>query len=160
MSCPTHPADVTSSGLGFTRAALRAGLTVVEVNRPDKAERRRIGKSDSTDAYAAARAALSGRASVIPKDDNVSGMRALHNAARSAVKARTAALNQIAHILITAPDDIRVKYTAPRGKTQVDAISRLRSIGDGPRVALLTALKTLARRVQALSAEHDTLTAA
>ncbi|MFB7592244.1 transposase [Streptomyces sp. NPDC056169] len=27
-------------GLGFTRAARRAGLTVVEVNRPDKAERR------------------------------------------------------------------------------------------------------------------------
>ncbi|MFD7499404.1 IS110 family transposase [Streptomyces sp. NPDC059832] len=150
----------SSYGLGFTRAARHAGLTVIEVNRPDKAERRRIGKSDPIDAYAAARAALSGRASVIPKDDTVSGIRALHNAARSAVKARTATLNQIAHILITAPDDIRVKYTALRGKTQVDAISRLRPTGDGPRVALLTALKTLARRVQALTAEHDTLTAA
>lgn len=50
------------------------------------------------------------------KDDTVSGIRALHDAARSAVKARTATLNQIAHILITAPDDIRVKYTALRGK--------------------------------------------
>jgi transposase len=69
---------------------------VIEVNRPDKAERHRIGKSDPIDAYAAARAALSGRASVIPKDDAVSGIRALHNAARSAVKARTATLNQIA----------------------------------------------------------------
>lgn len=150
----------SSYGLGFTRAARHAGLTVIEVNRPDKAERRRIGKSDPIDAYAAARAALSGRASVIPKDDTVSGIRALHNAARSAVKARTATLNQITHILITAPDDIRVKYTALRGKTQVDALSRLRPTGDGPRVALLTALKTLARRVQALTAEHDTLTAA
>ncbi|MET7498615.1 IS110 family transposase [Streptomyces sp900116325] len=150
----------SSYGLGFTRAARHAGLTVIEVNRPDKAERRRIGKSDPIDAYAAARAALSGRASVIPKDDTVSGIRALHNAARSAVKARTATLNQIAHILITAPDDIRVKYSALRGKTQVDAISRLRPTGDGPRVALLTALKTLARRVQALTAEHETLTAA
>ncbi|WP_234351457.1 IS110 family transposase [Streptomyces sp. XY413] len=105
----------SSYGLGFTRSARRVGLTVV--NRPDKAERRRIGKSDPIDAYAAARAALSGRASVIPKDDTVSGIRALHNAARSAVKARTATLNQITHILITAPDDIRVKYTALRGKT-------------------------------------------
>lgn len=113
----------SSYGLGFTRAARHAGLAVVEVNRPDKAERRRIGKPDPIDAYAAARAALSGRASVIPKDDTVSGIRALHDAARSAVKARTATLNQIAHILITAPDDIRVKYTALRGKTQVDAIS-------------------------------------
>ncbi|MEV5136046.1 IS110 family transposase [Streptomyces syringium] len=150
----------SSYGLGFTRAARQTGLTVIEVNRPDKAERRRIGKSDPIDAYAAARAALSGRASVVPKDDTVSGIRALHNAARSAVKARTATLNQIAHILITAPDNIRVKYTALRGKTQVDALSRLRPTGDGPRVALLTALKTLARRVQALTAEHDTLTAA
>ncbi len=145
----------SSYGLGFTRAARQASLTVIEVNRPDKAERRRIGKSDPIDAYAAARAALSGRASVIPKDDTVSGIRALHNAARSAVKARTATLNQIAHILITAPDDIRVKYTALRGKTQVDAISRLRPTGDGPRVALLTGLKTLARPVQALTAEHN-----
>ncbi|MEV1092010.1 IS110 family transposase [Streptomyces microflavus] len=113
----------SSYGLEFTRAARHAGLAVVEVNRPDKAERRRIGKPDPIDAYAAARAALSGRASVIPKDDTVSGIRALRDAARSAVKARTATLNQIAHILITAPDGIRVKYTALRGKTQVDAIS-------------------------------------
>ncbi|MER7945486.1 hypothetical protein [Streptomyces sp. NPDC094458] len=49
---------------------------MIEVNRPDKAERRRIGKSDPIDAHAAARAALSGRASVIPKDDTVSGRRA------------------------------------------------------------------------------------
>ncbi|WP_244318728.1 IS110 family transposase [Streptomyces brevispora] len=33
----------SSYGLGFTRAARHAGLTVIEVNRPDKAERRRIG---------------------------------------------------------------------------------------------------------------------
>ncbi|MFK0120886.1 transposase [Streptomyces sp. NPDC090994] len=75
----------SSYGAGFTRAARSAGLDVVEVNRPDRAERRRIGKSDPIDAYAAARAALSGRASSAPKDDTVAGIRALHNAARSAV---------------------------------------------------------------------------
>ncbi|GGW69830.1 transposase [Streptomyces xantholiticus] len=96
----------------------------------------------------------------MPKDDTVSGIRALHNAARSAVKARTAALNQITQILITAPDDIRVKYTALRGKARTDTLARLRPSGDGPRVAVLTALKSLARRVQALTAEHETLTAA
>ncbi|MFB7280276.1 transposase [Streptomyces hydrogenans] len=58
----------SSYGLGFTRAARQASLTVIEVNRPDKAERRRIAKSDPIDAYPAARAALSGRASVIPKE--------------------------------------------------------------------------------------------
>ena len=150
----------SSYGLGFTRAARHAGLTVVEVNRPDKAERRRIGKSDPIDAYAAARAALSGRAAAAPKDDTVSGIRALHNAARSAVKARTATLNQIGHLLITAPDGIRAKYRALHGKTQTDALARLRPTGDQLHVAVLTALKSLARRVQALTAEHDALTAA
>lgn len=53
------------------------------------------------DANAAARAALSGHASVIPKDDTISGIRAPRNAARPAVKARTATLNQITHILTT-----------------------------------------------------------
>jgi transposase len=150
----------SSYGLGFTRAARHAGLTVVEVNRPDKAERRRIGKSDPIDAYAAARAALSGRAAAAPKDDTVSGIRALHNAARSAVKARTATLNQIGHLLITAPDGIRAKYRALHGKTQTDALARLRPTGDQLHVAVLTALKSLARRVQALTAEHDALTTA
>ncbi|MFF7994822.1 hypothetical protein ACFZDG_34255 [Kitasatospora xanthocidica] len=47
-----------SYGAGFTRAAHAGGHQVIEVNRPDRAERRRIGKSDPIDAYAAARAAL------------------------------------------------------------------------------------------------------
>ncbi|MFG3048632.1 transposase [Streptomyces sp. NPDC048241] len=47
----------SSYGAGFTSAARSHGHLVVEVNRPDRAERRRIGKSDPIDAYAAARAA-------------------------------------------------------------------------------------------------------
>ncbi|MFD7593873.1 IS110 family transposase, partial [Kitasatospora sp. NPDC059812] len=148
----------SSYGSGFTHAARQAGLTVVEVNRPDRAERRRIGKSDPIDAYAAARAALSGRADAAPKDDTVAGIRALHNAARSAVKARTATLNQITHTLIGAPDDIRAKYGALQGDKRTDTLARLRPAGDTVRVAVLTALKTLAKRVKALTDEHDTLT--
>ncbi|MFF9607635.1 transposase [Streptomyces sp. NPDC014684] len=56
-----------SYGAGFTRAARSAGLQVVEVNRPDRSERRRIGKSDRIDAYAAARAALSDGPPVPPR---------------------------------------------------------------------------------------------
>lgn len=41
--------------------ARQAGRTVIEVHRSDKVERRRIGKSDPIDAYAAARADVSGR---------------------------------------------------------------------------------------------------
>ncbi|MFH9043677.1 hypothetical protein ACH4FA_30655 [Streptomyces sp. NPDC017966] len=51
----------------------------------------------------------------MPKDDTVAGIRALHNAARSAVKARIAALNQIGRLLITAPETIRAKYGRLRG---------------------------------------------
>ncbi|MFE5011727.1 IS110 family transposase [Streptomyces sp. NPDC056696] len=150
----------SSYGAGFTRTARSLGHQVVEVNRPDRAERRRTGKSDPIDAYAAARAALSGRASSSPKDDTVTGIRALHNAARSAVKARTAALNQIGNVLITAPDAIRAKYGQLKGTDRTEALARLRPAGDAVHIAVLTALKSLARRVKELTAEHEALTRA
>ncbi|MGX1976997.1 IS110 family transposase [Streptomyces kronopolitis] len=149
----------SSYGSGFTHAAREAGLTVVEVNRPDKAERRRIGKSDPIEAYATARAVVSGRATSAPKGDAVAGIRALHNAARSAIKARTAAVNQIAHILITAPDSIRTKYEVLRGDKRIDALVRLRVGNDPVHIPALTALRTLARRIQNLTAERTALTA-
>lgn len=149
----------SSYGAGFTRARSHGHL-VVEVNRPDRAERRRIGKSDPIDAYAAARAALSGRASSTPKDDTVAGIRALHNATRSAVKARTAALNQITHILFTAPESIRARFRHLNGTDRTDALARLRPAGDAVHVAVLAALKSLARRVKELTAEHEELTKA
>ncbi|MEU6164814.1 transposase [Streptomyces tanashiensis] len=150
----------SSYGAGFTTAARSHEHPVVEVYRPDRAERRRIGKSDPIDAYAAARAALSGRASSTPKDATVAGIRALHNAARSAVKARTAALNQITHILFTAPESIRARFRHLNGTDRTDALARLRPAGDAVHVAVLTALESLARRVKELTAEHEGLTRA
>ena len=44
-----------------------AGIEVVEVIRPNRQVRRRRGKSDTVDAEAAARAALSGDAAAAPK---------------------------------------------------------------------------------------------
>lgn len=43
------------------------GVEVVEVNRPDRSDRRRCGKSDTLDAENAAHPALSGRRSHTPK---------------------------------------------------------------------------------------------
>ncbi|MGW6708052.1 IS110 family transposase [Streptomyces sp. NPDC054956] len=148
----------SSYGSGFTHAARQAGLVVVEVNRPDKAERRRIGKSDPIDAYAAARAVVSGRATNAPKDGAIVGIRALQTAARSAIKARTATLNQITHLLITAPDAIRAKYSALSGDKRVITLARLRPASDPAHAPLLTALRTLAKRVQSLTEEHTALT--
>lgn len=78
-----------------------------EVIRPERSVRRLQGKSDPIDAYQAARAVLSQRAAAAPKDEHTEAIRALNNARRSAVKARTAAMNQIHHMLITAPTLVR-----------------------------------------------------
>jgi transposase len=51
-----------SYGAGLARFLTAAGVTLVEVDRPDRKSRRSQGKSDPIDAEAAARAALSGRA--------------------------------------------------------------------------------------------------
>ena len=48
-------------GVGLARCLRDQGLVVLEVDRPNRQERRRNGKSDELDAIEAARAALSGR---------------------------------------------------------------------------------------------------
>ncbi|HEX2264472.1 MAG TPA: transposase, partial [Pseudonocardiaceae bacterium] len=76
-------------GAALSRFLRREGVEVVEVDRPDRKTRRAQGKSDPVDAYAAALAALSGRAAGIPKsrDGKVEAIRALRVTRRSAVKA-------------------------------------------------------------------------
>nr|WP_256255511.1 hypothetical protein [Streptomyces sp. MUSC 14] len=49
-------------GAALTRFPSQESIQVVEVNQPDRALRRRRGKTDAVDAEAAARAVLSGRA--------------------------------------------------------------------------------------------------
>ncbi len=85
----------SSYGAGFARAARAAGLEVREVIRPGRSVRRRRGKSDPIDAYEAARAVLSARDAAAVKHESIEALRALNNACRSAVKARTVAMNQI-----------------------------------------------------------------
>jgi len=54
-------------GVGLARFLRGHGQVVVAVNRPDRAARRRRGKSDPLDAEAAARAVQAGEATVLPK---------------------------------------------------------------------------------------------
>ncbi len=56
-----------SYGAALTRHLRAAHVEVVEVNQPDKASRRRRGKTDAIDAEAAARAVLSGQATARAK---------------------------------------------------------------------------------------------
>ena len=100
----------SSYGAGLTRVLQAAGVEVAEVSRPDRAARRRQGKSDPLDAYSAGRAALAGHGLAVPKDANTGALRALLTARRSAVKAHTAATNQIHALLVTAPAELRERY--------------------------------------------------
>ncbi len=53
-----------SWGVGLSRFLADHDVVVVEVDRPNRQKRRKVGKSDPSDAVSAARAALSGEASV------------------------------------------------------------------------------------------------
>ncbi len=69
-----------SYGAGLSRRLRDAKVQVVEVNRPDRRQRRAKGRSDPLDAYAAAEAVLAGRATAVPKaaDGIVESIHALH----------------------------------------------------------------------------------
>jgi transposase len=68
-----------SYGAGLTRHLLTAGIEVLEVDRPNRQERRKTGKSDTLDAVAAARAVQAGTANGAAKtrDGNVESIRVL-----------------------------------------------------------------------------------
>lgn len=151
----------SSYGLGIARAARDAGQEVFEVIRPERAVRRREGKSDPLDAYQAAHAVRTGRATAAVKDPAITALRALHNARRSAVKARAAAQVQIKQQLITAPPTLREKYRplATSRLIKTLAASRPTAHADTEHRLVLTALKSLAQRHQELSTEITRLDA-
>ncbi|WP_406504965.1 IS110 family transposase [Streptomyces sp. NBC_00212] len=99
----------SSYGASLTRYLLAQGVDVFDVNRMDRADRRRRGKSDPLDAQNAARAVLSGRARAQAKtgDGPVQIARMYKLTKASAVKARTQAINQLKAVLITADPALR-----------------------------------------------------
>ena len=101
-----------SWGVGLSRFLHDHEIAVIEVDRPNRQNRRRVGKSDTTDAISAARAALSGSASVIPKTRNgpVEEIRILLVARRSARSQRIETLNQLRHLVFTGPGEVRSRF--------------------------------------------------
>jgi transposase len=146
-------------GAALTRLLHQHGLEVVEVDRPDRKLRRQKGKSDPTDAYAAALAALSGRATATPKARNgaVESIRAMRVVRRSAVKARTQTINQLKALLVTAPADLRQQLRGLGTPTLIRTCAGLRPGNDvvNPGTSTKIALRMLARRYQALTAEIE-----
>lgn len=142
-------------GAGITRFLTAAGVDVVEVDRPNRQLRRRRGKSDPLDAEAAARAALNGEASGIPKtrSGNVEAIRALRVARRSAIKAKTQAANQIHNLVLTAPEPLRQQLRSLPLAQLVATAARFRPSQDAAVAGTKTAMTSIARRWRHLDEE-------
>ena len=149
-------------GAGLARHLAAAGVSVLEVDRPDRKTRRFAGKSDPIDAEAAARAALSGRASGTPKErtGGVEALRVLRVARASAVTARARALQQLRALIVTAPEPLRARL---RGLSKTRLLAECaglrpdRSRASDPEQAAKVALRALARRHGAMQAEVEDL---
>jgi transposase len=143
-------------GAGIAQFLHTDGVEVWEINRPDRSQRRFQGKSDPTDAESAARTVLSGKAQAIPKLQKgaAEAMRTISVARRSAVKARTQAINQLRALLISAPDDIRAKLCKSKPEQCVKECAQVLSLGDTVALqTLATTLRLLAKRWLSLTAE-------
>ena len=150
-----------SYGAGLARWLRAHGQLVVEVDRPDRAARRRQGKADDLDAHAAARAVQAGTATSQPKagDGTVEMIRSLRLARRSAVKARTQAANQLKALLVTAPDGLRAQLRCLPPAELVTTAARFRAATKPgtPTAAAKLALRSIARRWRQLTQEITAL---
>jgi transposase len=149
-----------SYGAALTRYLRRHQVTVIEVNRPDRAARRSRGKTDAIDAVAAARAVVAERATTIAKttDGPVEMLRLLRLARASAVKARTQAINQLKAVIVTTDPQLREDLT---GLTATALIRRCVNLPPVAPTDVATVirytLRRLAQRIQALTTEEREL---
>jgi transposase len=147
-----------SYGAGLAALLHEHHVRIVEVDRPDRRARRRKGKSDPLDALMAARAALSGDADGTPKSRTgpVEAIRVLRVARRGAVKARTAAWNQLRGLLVSAPPSLRESLSGLPNAALIKRCTAFRVDDErmaDPTVATKAALRTLARRIHTLNEE-------
>lgn len=145
-----------SWGVGLARYLRSEGIAVLEVCRPNRQLRRRRGKDDTIDAIAAARAVLAGDAIGPAKDADgaMEAMRVLRVVRRSAVKERTASLNQLRALVTTAPEQLRDQLRTLNGRQLVAAAARLRPAATIDALAATKlAMRALAQRIQGLNAE-------
>lgn len=149
-----------SYGKALTRYLRAEGVAVIEVNKPDRATRRRRGKTDTIDAEAAARAVLSGQATATAKSGNgqVEMLRLFKLAKSSAIKSRTQTINQLKSVVVGADPELRDELAGLSTKALVCHCARLTISAmtelDG---ATRYTLRLLAQRIQTLSAEISEL---
>jgi transposase len=138
-----------SYGAGLARFLAGKGVAVYECERPKRGERRG-GKNDLIDATLAARRVVIGEGLSLPRGDGRrEQLRVLLLERRGATRARTAALNQLDAVIVTAPDDLRRRLAGLPKKRLVPSAARLRSRPDG----VTDVLRRIARRIEALGDE-------
>ena len=147
-----------SYGAGLTRALQRAGVNVAEVVRPNRQKRRLKGKSDSLDAENAARAVLAGEAVAVPRqhhrdDETVEMIRVLRVARNTAMRARTQAINALHALIVTAPSELRDQLRNRPTNDLIDTATRFRRCRNDLNAITKQAMRSLARRYQALDEE-------
>ena len=102
--------------LNSPRFLIKHNVSIYEVMRPNRMDRRVRGKTDTLDSENAARCVLSGKAKTIPKSHSgsVESLRSLLVTRNSAVKARTQAVNQIKALLVSGPDELKQSLYLPK----------------------------------------------
>ena len=143
-------------GAGLTRHLQQRGEVVVELDRPERAQRRHGAKSDPLDAVRAAREALSRTRLGTPRSaGDRQALSVLLAARRSAVDASTDAARQLFSLVIAAPEPIRVRFRGMKlpAMLRLAAGLRLRPSWDLETTTTVTVLRTLARRALTLTAE-------
>src|SRR6266849_5530937 len=142
-----------SYGAGLARFLQAAGCSVNECERPQRGERRQ-GKSDLIDALIAARRLLAGERLGTPR--GLSGpredLRLLLLERRGAIRARTATLNQLQALVVTAPARLRSRLSDRTSEQLARSVARLRP-GEGEQAVVRSVLRRLGRRVLSLDAE-------
>jgi transposase len=98
-----------SYGTGLTTHLTDHHIPVVEIHRPNRQKRRLHGKSDPQDAINAAAAAQSGQDTATPKTRTgpIESIRVLRITRGHLVTARTAAINTLHALVVTAPQHLR-----------------------------------------------------
>jgi transposase len=156
---PGRSKGTGSYGAGLARFLAKRGEWVLEVGRTRR-ERRSHAKTDALDALRAARSMLGEAELASPRAGGErEALRALMVARAGALAAEKAGLCQLRALLVTCPEPLRGEL---RSLTRARLLRRLAAVrphrhADAELRGTLIALRALARRVQALTAEEHEL---
>ena len=146
-----------SYGAGLCEYLLAEGVTIVEVERPRRQERRR-GKSDEIDALLAAKKVLAADGLSMPRAGGTrQALAALLIAQRSCISERTRLLNKLQALHTTAPVALRERIGPGNGRNLAARLIKMRPRTGAPQSEqiIFAVLRDLARRARELAVQAD-----